>query len=163
MTDALAAGAAGAVTGGLPSTLWALATGADPREATLAAGSMLLPHEERASRLFVAAVPVHLAFSLGWAVVLAPVLPRRQEVAGGAVAGLAIAALDLAVGRRVFPRVRALPLLPQVADHVAYGATVGFTLARRRRSPGGRRRAAVARLTARSASRRGLHRSRLSP
>ena len=149
MTDALAAGAAGAVIGGVPSTLWALAVGEDPREATLAAGSMLLPYEERASRLLVAAVPVHLVFSLGWAVVLARVLPRRHEVAGGALAGLMIAALDLGVGRRVFPRVRALPLLPQVADHVVYGATVGFTLAQRRLSPGGRHRAAVARLTAR--------------
>jgi hypothetical protein len=129
---ALAAGAAGAVTGGMPSTVWALAHGNDPLEATLAAGSMLLWNEERPARLFAAAVPVHLAFSLGWAGTLAHVLPRRHTTAAGALAGLAIAALDLGLGRRLFPRVCALPVLPQIADHVAYGATVGFVLARRR-------------------------------
>ena len=132
MTSAVAAGAAGAVVGGVPSTVWALAAGDDPLEATLAAGSMLLPDEDRPGRLFAAAVPVHLAFSLGWAAVLARVLPRRHTVAAGALAGLGIAALDLGLGRRFFPRVRELPLLPQLADHLAYGATVGFILARRR-------------------------------
>ena len=132
MTSAVAAGAAGAVVGGVPSTVWALAAGDDPLEATLAAGSMLLPDEDRPGRLFAAAVPVHLAFSLGWAAVLARVLPRRHTVAAGALAGLGIAALDLGLGRRFFPRVRELPLLPQLADHLAYGTTVGIILARRR-------------------------------
>ena len=131
--DALAAGAAAAVAGGVPSTLWALTTGRDPLEATLAAGSMLLPGATRRSRLVLAAVPVHLTLSFGWAVVLERVLPRRHEVTAGAAAGLAIAALDLGFGRRAFPRVRALSLLPQLADHVAYGLTVGVVLARRRR------------------------------
>jgi hypothetical protein len=132
VTPALAAGAAGAVLGSVPSTAWALATGGDPLEATLAAGSMLLRGEENPTRLVAAAVPVHLAFSFGWAVVLAHVLPRRHTVAAGALAGLGIAVLDLGVGRRLFPRVRELRLLPQVADHLAYGAAVGFILARRR-------------------------------
>ena len=132
MTPGVAAGAAGAVVGSVPSTAWALARGRDPLEATLAAGSMLLPDEDRPLRLCAAAVPVHLAFSFGWAAVLAHVLPRRHTVAAGALAGLGIAALDLGVGRRLFPRVRDLPLLPQVADHLAYGAAVGFVLARRR-------------------------------
>ena len=132
MRDALAAGAVAAVIGSLPSTVWALARGRDPLEATLAAGSMLLPGEDRPVRLCAAAVPVHLAFSFGWAAVLAHVLPRRHTVAAGALAGLCIAALDLGLGRRLFPRVRDLPLLPQLADHVAYGATVGFVLAGQR-------------------------------
>jgi hypothetical protein len=33
----------------------------------------------------------------------------------------------------VFPRIRALPQAPQVADHLAYGATVGAVLSSRRR------------------------------
>ena len=131
--DALAAGAVAAVVSGAPSTLWALSTGADPLAATLAAGSVLLPHETRRGRLAIAAIPLHLALSFGWAVVLERVLPRRHEVAGGAAAGLAIAALDLCVAGKLSPRIRALPLLPQLADHVAYGLTVGFVLARRRR------------------------------
>jgi len=131
-SDAAAAGAAAAVVGGVPSTLWALFAGSDPLEATLAAGSMVLPGESRRGRLLAAAVPVHLGVSFGWAVVLERVLPRGRELAGGAAAGLAIAALDLGVMGPLFPRIRALPLLPQLADHVAYGMTVGFVLARRR-------------------------------
>ena len=136
MRKALAAGAAGAVVGGVPSTLWALARGRDPIEATLAAGSLLLPHETRRGRLLAAAVPVHIALSLGWAVVLERVLPRGRERALGAMAGLAIAALDLGVVGRRFPRMRALPLLPQVADHVAYALTVGEVLRTARASAG---------------------------
>ena len=132
MTPGVAAGAAGAVVGSVPSTIWALATGGDPLEATVAAGSMLLPHEHRRAPLVAAAVPVHLAFSFGWAIALAHVLPRRHTAAAGALAGLGIAALDLGIGRRIFPRVRELPLRPQVADHLAYGLAVGFVLARRR-------------------------------
>jgi hypothetical protein len=116
----------------VPSTAWALATGDDPLEATLAAGSILLPRETRRGRLVLAAAPVHLGLSFGWAAVLARLLRRGSEVGDGMLAGLAIAALDLGVVGRLFPRVRALPLLPQLADHLVYGATVGYVLARRR-------------------------------
>ena len=133
ITDGLAAGAVAAVLSGAPSTLYALATRASPLEATLAAGTLLLPRERRPLVLALAAVPIHIVLSLGWAVLLAAVLPRRRTVAYATLAGLAIAALDLGVvGRRV-PRIRALPLLPQVLDHVAYGATVGAVLRARRR------------------------------
>lgn len=130
--DALVAGTVAAALGGVPSTVWALAAGDDPLEPTLAAGSILLPRESRRERLLAAAVPVHLTLSLGWAVLLERVLPRRNEVVAGALAGIGIALLDLGLAARLFPRVRALPLLPQLADHVAYGATVGYVLARRR-------------------------------
>ena len=126
------AGAVAAAASGVPSTVWALATGDDPLEATLAAGSMLLPEETQRGRLLAAAVSVHLTVSLGWGVVLSCLLPMRKTVTAGAVAGLAIAAFDLRVVGRRFPRVRALPLLPQLADHVLFGAAVGFVLDRRR-------------------------------
>jgi hypothetical protein len=48
----------------------------------------------------------------------------------GALAGLAIAGLDLGVLGRHWPRIRALPTLPQVADHVAFGALVGAVVSR---------------------------------
>ena len=131
--DAVAAGAVAAVVGGVPSTLCALVAGDDPLEPTLAAGSILLPHETRRGRLVAAAVPIHAALSLGWAVVLAAILPRRQTAAAGSAAGLAIAALDLGVVGRLVPRIRALPLAPQLADHIAFGAAAGFVLERRRR------------------------------
>jgi hypothetical protein len=127
----VAAGTAAAVVSGAPSTAYALATGRDPLEATLAAGSLLLPGESRRSRLLVAAVPVHLAISLAWALVLMRLLPRRPSLGAGAAAGLAIAAVDLGVVGRRFPRIHALPLGPQLADHLAYGVTVAAVLRRR--------------------------------
>lgn len=131
---AIEAGAWAAVLSGVPSTLHALATRSDPLEATKAAGSILLPDERRTLPLVLAAAPVHLAVSLGWAFAL-----DRSGVRGaakGAAAGLVICALDLGVGGRRFPRVRALPLAPQLADHIAYGAVVGLVLERRHRRRG---------------------------
>jgi hypothetical protein len=112
---------------GIPSTAHALATGGDPLQAARAAGSILLPRERRAPVLLAAAVPVHLGVSLFWTLVL-----ERAGVRGaraGALAGLAIAGLDLGLAGRRFPRIHALPLLPQLADHAAFGAIAGVLLA----------------------------------
>jgi hypothetical protein len=132
-SDALCAGLAGALLSGAPSTVWALITGRPVTEGALAAGSLVLPREQRTPVLLLAAVPVHLALSLGWAVVLAATLPERRTTAWAALGGLGIAALDLGVIGRRYPRIRALPQPPQIADHLAYGATVGATLELRRR------------------------------
>ena len=129
--QAFRAGVWAALLSGAPSTLHALATRRDPLEAALAAGSTVLPDESRRGRLLAAAVPVHLAISLGWTLAL-----ERAHVRGarqGAFAGLAIAALDLGLAGRRFPRVRALPLGPQLADHVAFGAVAGWILDRSER------------------------------
>ena len=132
--DALLAGALASVLAGLPSTLHALTTGRSVLDAAAAAGSILLPNEDRTAVLLAAAVPVHLALSLGWAQVIVRLVPERRPVAGATACGLAIAALDLeTIGRR-FPRIRALPQLPQWLDHLAYGATVGLVLRARRHS-----------------------------
>ena len=133
VADGLAGGAVAAVVAGAPSTLHALATGASPLEATLAAGSIALPGESRRLALLLAAVPVHSALSLGWGALLGVALPRRRTIVAGAVAGLLIAALDLGVVGRRYPRIRALPSAPQVADHLAYGLTVAGVVQRRRR------------------------------
>lgn len=133
LRDAFAAGSVAAVTSGAPSTAHALLTGRGPLEASLAAGTLVLPRERRAPRrLLLAAAALHLALSLGWALVLAATLPRRRTTALAALAGLGIAALDLGVVGRRFGRIRALPQIPQVADHLAYGATVGAVLNIRR-------------------------------
>lgn len=130
--DSLVSAAVAGIVSGVPSTAHALLSGLDPIEASLAAGTLLLPGEQRASRLLPAALVAHAALSLSWAVVLAAALPRRRTLSWSVLAGLAIAALDLGfVGRR-FPRIRALPLAPQVLDHVAYAATVGVLVSRRR-------------------------------
>ena len=95
---------------------------------------MLLPRERRTPVLLAAAVPVHLALSLGWAAVMAVALPRDAELTCGALGGLGIAAVDLAVIGRHIPAIRALPQGRQWADHVAYGLAVGLVLQVRRRA-----------------------------
>ncbi|MGI5143792.1 MULTISPECIES: hypothetical protein [unclassified Streptomyces] len=123
------AGIVAGVLSGVPSTVHALATRRDPLAATRAAGSLLLPDEARSARLLAAAIPVHFGLSVGWGVALAAVLPRRATTAWGALAGLAIAALDLSVPGRRTARIRALPRWPQVADHLAYGVIAAAAVA----------------------------------
>jgi hypothetical protein len=93
--EALAAGLAGAACSALPSTAWSLVQGDDVLEGARAVGAALLPGERRTSVLLAVAAPVHVGISLGWAAVLAAVLPRRAKPTWGMVGGLAIAALDL--------------------------------------------------------------------
>lgn len=132
-SDAFLAGTVAAALSGVPSSVWALATGRSLTEGALAAGSLLLPREQRPAVLVAAAVPVHLTLSLGWAFVMTAILPSQRPVAWATLAGLGIAALDLGVIGRRLPRIRALPQPPQIADHLAYGATVGVVLHLRRR------------------------------
>lgn len=127
----LRAGMVAAIVSGLPSTLSAIAKNRDPLEASLAAGSLLLPRENRRSRLLAAAIPVHLAVSGFWGIVLAATLPTRRTIGVGALAGVAIGAFDLMIIGRRFPRIRALPVVPQFADHVTFGLTVAWMLRRK--------------------------------
>jgi hypothetical protein len=130
----LQAGLVAAVASGAPSTAWTLLRGEDLLDGARAAGAIVLPRERRTPVLLAAAVPVHLGLSVGWAAVLGAVLPRGAEPAGGALAGLAIAALDLGVIGRRIPAIRGLPQGRQWADHVAFGLAVGLVL-RARRAP----------------------------
>jgi len=132
MRDALIAGAVAAAVSGAPSTLVTLAKGEDVLMGARGAGAIALPREDRTLPLLAAAVPVHLALSVGWAVVLDLLIPPGAELAGGLAGGLAIAALDLGVIGRRLPAIRGLPQPRQWADHVAYGLTVGAVLARLR-------------------------------
>ena len=131
MRDALHAGLVAAVVSGAPSTAIALARGDDVLDGARAAGTLLLPRETRTLPLLAAAIPVHLALSLGWAVVLERVVPRGREPLGCLLGGLAVAALDLGVVGRRLPRIRALPQGRQWADHAAYGLAVGLVLRHR--------------------------------
>jgi hypothetical protein len=126
----LRAGAVAAVLSGAPSTVHALATGRSPFDAVQAAGTLVIADDAPPSARAAAGVAAHGAISLGWGVVLAAVLPRRRTVVWGALAGLVVAGLDLGVLGRRWPRIRALPLVPQVADHVAFGALVGAVVSR---------------------------------
>jgi len=119
---------------GLPSTAWALVTGADMLEPTRAAGSMLLPGEESTGKLIAAAAIVHPIVSAFWALILWRLLPRRATVAWALLAAVLIALLDLKVlAPAYFPRVAALDFWPQLADHLMWGATFAIALDWRRR------------------------------
>jgi hypothetical protein len=130
--DALVAGLLAAVVSGAPSTLVTLARGEDVLESGRAAGTLVLGEHAPGPLLLAAALPVHLALSVGWAYALAAAVPWGRELGGCAAGGLAIAALDLLVIGRRFPRIRALPQGRQWADHLAYGVTVGAVLRARR-------------------------------
>ena len=129
--DGVRAALPAAVLSGVPSTLYALWKRRDPLEATAAAGSLLLPTEDRRLLLLMAAAPVHLALSAGWGVALAVVLPRRRVVLEGITAGLLIAAFDLGVVGCRRPRIRQLHVPAQVADHIAFTIIVAMALRRR--------------------------------
>lgn len=128
----LEAGLVAAACSGVPSTAWTLLRGEDLLESGRAAGRIVLPRERRTGMLLAAAVPVHLGLSVGWALVLGALLPRRAEPLLGAAAGAAIAAVDLGVIGRRLPAIRALPQGRQWADHLAYGLAVGLVLRARR-------------------------------
>ena len=114
---------------GVPSTLYALAMGNDPLEATRAAGAMLLPYEQDTWTLFAAAAIVHPAISVFWAAVFGALLPRQRTAMWAVVGAAAIAVLDLRViAPAFFPAVAALAFWPQFADHLAWGALFGATL-----------------------------------
>jgi hypothetical protein len=123
------------VASGAPSTAWTLARREPLLEAGRAAGSLLLRCEGAGdAALLAAAVPVHLAVSLGWASVLARVVPRGRELPGCVVGAGVIAALDLRlIAPRWAPRIHALPQGRQWADHLAFGAAVGYVLRECRR------------------------------
>ena len=132
LRDGLVAGAIASVVSGVPSTLYSLVTGEDILEPTRAAGSMIVRDDASNAELLAAAVPVHFGLSLGWGVLLAKLLPRRRPFLYGTIAGAGIAAFDLGFVGRLFPRIRALPQLPQVGDHLCFGIAAAYVLSRRR-------------------------------
>jgi hypothetical protein len=119
----LRAGAVAGVLSGFPSTVLTLAGRGDLFASSRAAGSLI------GRRSVPAGLVVHACVSLGWGAVLGVVLPRSHQVAVGTALGAAIGVLNLGViGRRV-PDIRALPSLPQVLDHLAFGAVCGIVIA----------------------------------
>ena len=131
--DGLVAGALAGALSGLPSTAVAFVRRAHPLEAVAAAGTLLLAPDAGTGRLTVAGSVAHAALSLGWATVLALALPERHTLAAGLAGGSAIAALDLGLIGRRYPRIRRLPMGPQIADHLAFGAVVAAVVHRRHR------------------------------
>ncbi len=125
--DIVKAAAVAAVFSGVPSTVWTVARRGDVLASTRAAGTMIGGRHS-----LMSGVAVHATLSLGWTTVLAAVIrTRRHPIVAGAVAGAAIAALDVGViAPRRFAAIAALPRGPLVADHVAFGGLVGWMLSR---------------------------------
>jgi hypothetical protein len=127
--DLLLAWLVATIFSGLPSTLYAFFTGADPLEATRAAGAMLAASASDTPTLIAAAAVVHPAVSLFWAAVFGLLLPRQRVVLWAVAGSVAVALLDLRIiAPLFFPAVAALAFWPQVADHVMWGALLGATL-----------------------------------
>ena len=129
------AGTLAGLLSGIPSTVHAVATGRDLLAAARAAGNLLLPADAGSRSLLLAGGIAHVVLSLGWGTVLAMAVRRTSlsPLATGLAGGAAIAAVDLGllahgpIGRR-WPLIRALPVVPQVADHLAFGAVAGVVL-----------------------------------
>jgi predicted lipid-binding transport protein (Tim44 family) len=116
--------AAAAVVSGAPSTLHAVltthslpATAGYVRDATRAIGTLVPPGRPGLARGAI----IHLGISAAAAEALARALPRRRSAAWGAAAGLAMGVVNVGLIGRLFPAIRALPLIPQLADHIAFG------------------------------------------
>lgn len=125
--------AVAAVLSGAPSTLDAFrrqrtlrATVVHARDATQAVATLVPVGRHPLARGAI----VHLGISVICGEALAHALPERDSVGWGAVAGLAIGLFNLGVIGRRFPAIRALALIPQLADNIAFGAVFALIVDR---------------------------------
>jgi len=131
-TTLLAGGLAGVI-GGIPSTVYLLVTGGDVFESLNAVVAMVAGSELPVLQRVAIAGAVHFSLSFLWASVLAVLIPRRAPIFGTLVGSVIIAFLDLKViAPLYFAEVAALAFIPQLVDHLAWGATVGAVLRARR-------------------------------
>ena len=133
-TTLIAGGLAGLVSG-IPSTVYLLVTGGDLLASVNALVAMVAASELPVLNRLAIAAAVHFTVSFFWASVLVAIIPRRAPVIGALVASAIITFLDLEViAPRYFAEAAALAFIPQLADHLAWGATVGAVLRMRRPS-----------------------------
>jgi hypothetical protein len=116
--------AAAALLGGAPSTLDAFRRHrkmrpvvAYVRDATSVVGTLVPPGRPG----FIRGAIIHVGISVLCGEALARTLPQTHSTSCGAVAGLAIGVINVGVIGRRFPAIRELPLVPQLADNVAFG------------------------------------------
>ena len=124
---------------GLPSTVQASIKQRSLRSAavyvydtTCAVGTLVPPGRPGFGR----GVVVHLAISVLCGETLARTLPRNQSVAWGAAAGFLIGVINVGAIGRLFPAIRRLPLVPQLADNVMFGTVFALVLDRSDRQRG---------------------------
>jgi hypothetical protein len=121
---------------GLPSTVYALIRQRSLRsaagyvyDATRAVGTLAPPGRPGFGRGLV----VHLAISMLCGEMLARTLPHDRPVEWGAAAGLVIGVVNVGVIGKSLPAIRALPVVPQLADNVMFGTVFAAALDRRDR------------------------------
>ena len=130
-TTLIAALLAGFV-GVVPSTLHTIATGGDWLESINAVAAIANVENLTIGWRVSVATAIHFAISLVWASALIAILPRRQPLLWASAAGVVIAVIDLLVLAPIFfPEVASLSFWPQLADHIAWGASVGTVRALR--------------------------------
>ena len=124
---------------GLPSTLHTSIKQRSVRSAavyvydtTRAVGTLVPPGRPGFGR----GVVVHLAISVLCGETPARTLPRNQSVAWGAAAGFLIGVINVGAIGRLFPAIRRLPLVPQLADNVMFGTVFALVLDRSDRQRG---------------------------
>ena len=125
--------AAAAVLGGAPSTLDAVRRQRNLRsavsyirDATRAVGTLVPPGRPS----FLRGAVIHVGISVVCGEALARTLPERHSTAWGAAAGLALGIVGVGLIGRRFPAIAALPLTPQLADNIAFGAVFAFVVDR---------------------------------
>jgi hypothetical protein len=125
--------AVAAVFGGAPSTLDALRRHRElraaviyVRDATRAIGALSPPGRPS----FVRGAVIHVGISVLCGEALARTLPEQRSTIWGAGAGLALGLVNVGLIGRRFPAIAALPLAPQLADNVAFGALFAFVVDR---------------------------------
>jgi hypothetical protein len=125
--------AVAAALSGAPSTMDAFRRQRDPRsvmtyvrDATCSVGTLVPPGRPG----FIRGALLHVGISVLCGEGLARTLPESRSVIWGAGAGLAIGVINVGVIGRRFPAIAALPLVPQLADNVAFGALFAFVVDR---------------------------------
>lgn len=119
---------------GAPSTLNALRTERSIRsavryvyDATCAVGTLVPPGRPS----FIRGAIAHVGISVAFGEAFARALPQRRSVLWGAAAGFAIGVINVGIIGRRFPAIRALPLIPQLADNTAFGIVFAAVADRR--------------------------------
>ncbi len=127
---ALAALLAGII-GGVPSTLFAVASGGNWLESINAVAAVANAENLSFGWRICVATAIHFTISFVWTTALMAFLPQRRALLWAPAAGAAIAVIDLLLLAPIlFPAVAALSFWPQLADHVVWGAAVGAVLTR---------------------------------
>jgi hypothetical protein len=126
--------AAASIFSGAPSTLNALRTEGSIRsavryvyDATCAVGTLVPPGRPS----FIRGAIAHVGISVAFGEAFARTLPQRRSVLWGAAAGLAIGVINVGIIGRRFPAIKALPLIPQLADNTAFGVVFAAVADRR--------------------------------